>query len=103
MSLTARVPNSRASSMITGSGGAAGSAWRDVRAGRVSFAAQMSAWRRSLPAIRRNASARRGSFSMPASASYSRIASRSSRRLARLWRRVRGHGSNRYPALDSIR
>ncbi len=44
----------------------------------------MSAWRRSLPAIRWNASARRGSFSIAASASYRTIASRSSLRLSRL-------------------
>ena len=54
------------------------------RRGRAASMAQMSAWRRSLPAIRRNASARRGSFSIVASASYRTIASRSSLRLSRL-------------------
>ena len=46
--------------------------------------AQISAWRRSFAAIRRNAAARSGSFSICASWSYRTIASRSSLRLARL-------------------
>ena len=47
--------------------------------------AQMSAWRRSLSAMCRNAAARRGSRSIEARASYRTIASCSSLRLSRLW------------------
>src|SRR3954452_20747797 len=47
--------------------------------------AQMSAWRRSFSAMWRNADARRGSFSIPASASYRTIASRFSLRFSSLW------------------
>ena len=46
--------------------------------------AQMSAWRRSLSAMCRNAAARRGSRSIEARASYRTIASCSSLRFSRL-------------------
>ena len=63
-SATADVPATRAARMmnrtrIRGPAGGGTSAPSSR-----SFDAQMSAWRRSLPAMRRNASARRGSFSM---------------------------------------
>ena len=57
----------------------------DVGALLAQLAAQIPAWRRSLPAIVPNARARRSSFSIAASASYRAIASRSSFRLIRLW------------------
>ncbi len=46
---------------------------------------QIWAWRRSLSAMNRKAAARRGSFSIDASASYSTTASCSSLRFSRLW------------------
>ena len=63
----------------SGSAGAARpAAGRSPRA-RAACRAQISAWRRSLPAIVRNAAARCGvAVSIPASASYRTIASRSS-------------------------
>ena len=71
--------------MMTGRASRGRAGRRDVGArARAASSAQMSAWRRSLPAIRRNAAARRGSFSIVASASYSTIASRSSLRFSRL-------------------
>ena len=83
-SATAPVPSRRAVRMmnrtrIRGPSGSGTSAPRSR-----SFDAQMSACRRSLPAIRSNAAARRGSFSIADSASYRTIASRSSFRLSRL-------------------
>ena len=81
---TADVPSTRAARMMNRTRMRGASGGGTSRRARVSLRAQMSAWRRSLPAIRRKASARRGSFSMPASASYRTIASRSSLRLSRL-------------------
>ena len=97
-SATERVPNRRAISMMNRTRGRGPSGGGTVAPSSVSLPAQMSAWRRSFDAIRRNASARVGSFSISASASYRTIASRSSLRFSRLVERSMGATRRIVPA-----